>query len=107
MSSPNVWEFPGGKMEGDEKPEETLQREIEEELGCVIDVGRLVADTTERTSSGLLIRLQTYEARLKLGQPRAKDHASLLWLPVPYLRSLLWSPPDLPTIDVLMSELEK
>ena len=43
MTLPNLWEFPGGKIEEGEQPEQTLAREIQEELECQIEVHNLVA----------------------------------------------------------------
>lgn len=44
MSLPNLWEFPGGKIEEGEQPEDSLIREIEEELGCMIEVQERIED---------------------------------------------------------------
>lgn len=103
MSSPAVWEFPGGKIEPGEDPKLTLCREIEEELGCHIEVNNLIEDV-KHPSPHRVIRLRTYEARLKEGVPTPLEHARCLWLPVSYLHSLVWSPPDVPTVKRLQRE---
>lgn len=96
-----LWEFPGGKIEPGESPAESLQREIQEELGCLIAVGDLVADVTHPYPH-LTIRLLTYHARLLGGTPTATEHAQLAWVPVAELRRLEWAPADIPTVDRLL-----
>lgn len=100
MSLPGMWEFPGGKIEPNETPEQSLVREIQEELNCTIEVGALVADTTHQYPA-IIVRLITYVAKIVDGEPEAKEHEKLVWLPINKLSSLEWAPADLPTIDRL------
>ncbi|WP_139892367.1 MULTISPECIES: (deoxy)nucleoside triphosphate pyrophosphohydrolase [unclassified Bacillus (in: firmicutes)] len=102
MALPNLWEFPGGKIEEGEKPEETLVREIEEELECQIEVGELVADIVHEYPT-FIINLITYKAKITNGTPIATEHAELKWVPLKDLRTLEWAPADLPTIDALLA----
>ncbi|RBW69694.1 8-oxo-dGTP diphosphatase MutT [Bacillus taeanensis] len=103
MSLPNLWEFPGGKIEEGEKPEETLVREIQEELGCTIEVFDLVEDV-EHEYPTIIVRLMTYKAKIVEGTPEAKEHAKLEWVKLDNLCELEWAPADIPTIDKLIEE---
>jgi 8-oxo-dGTP diphosphatase len=100
MSLPGLWEFPGGKIEPNETPEESLIREIQEELNCTIKVGELVADATHEYPT-VIVRLITYMAKIVDGVPFANEHEQLIWLPVNQLFTLEWAPADLPTLEVL------
>ena len=102
MALPNLWEFPGGKIEEGEKPEETLVREIEEELECQIEVGELVANIVHEYPT-FIINLITYKAKITNGTPIATEHAELRWVPLKDLRTLEWAPADVPTIDALLA----
>ncbi|AGT30753.1 DNA mismatch repair protein MutT [Geobacillus genomosp. 3] len=103
MSLPNVWEFPGGKVEKGESPEAALVREIREELGCTVSVGKLLADVFHEYEHAV-IHLRTYEAHLTDGVPRAREHAELRWVPLSQLRDLAWAPADLPTVEALLEK---
>lgn len=101
MSMPNLWEFPGGKIEDGEKPRESLAREIQEELGCEIEVGEMIEDIHYEYAS-VIVHLMTYYAKLLRGTPEAKEHARIEWMPVSKLSSLEWAPADIPTIHKLV-----
>jgi len=101
MSLPNLWEFPGGKIEKGEQPEESLVREIKEELGCEIKVADLVEDVVHEYP-GIIVNLLTYEATVALGTPIASEHAKLEWKDVTELNDLEWAPADIPTVEKLM-----
>jgi 8-oxo-dGTP diphosphatase len=102
MSLPGLWEFPGGKIEPAEVPEETLRREIREELDCVIQVGAMVADTTYQYPN-LIVRLMTFYAAVIQGEPTPSEHEKLVWLPRTQLSELNWAPADIPTVEKLMT----
>lgn len=100
MSTPGLWEFPGGKVEPGEEPAAALRREILEELGCEVAVGPMIATTEHEYPHGTVI-LTTYRCTLEAGEPRATEHDELRWLPAASLNALDWSPADLPTVALL------
>lgn len=100
MSLPNYWEFPGGKIEANETKQEALKREILEELGCVIEVFDQVEDTTYEYEN-VIVRLETFMAKVVKGTPMVSEHADLNWIPREQLFSLNWAPADIPAIEKL------
>ncbi|MFJ8236339.1 8-oxo-dGTP diphosphatase MutT [Ureibacillus sp. NPDC094379] len=106
MSLPNYWEFPGGKIEDGETPEQALVREIQEEFNCTIQVGDKVEDTTYEYEK-VIVRLETYKAKLVKGQPTALEHADTKWVSRDEIRNLTFAPADVPAVEKIASEKEK
>jgi 8-oxo-dGTP diphosphatase len=96
------WEFPGGKVDDDETPEDALVREIAEELGCSIAVtGWLEPQVQIRP--GLVLRVAT--ASLVDGEPipREGEHDAVRWLRRDQLDVIDWLEADRPFTDALRS----
>jgi 8-oxo-dGTP diphosphatase len=87
---PRRWEFPGGKVEPGETPEQALERECREELG--VDVRALARIATARDDR---IELSLWHAVLVSGVPAAlHDHDALRWLSADELDAMAWLPID-------------
>ena len=85
------WEFPGGKIEQGESARDALEREIAEELECVVEVGREVTTTTHEYDFGV-VTLTTFYCRLTDGTPQLTEHASIKWFAAD-LDTVEWAPP--------------
>lgn len=103
MSLANYWEFPGGKIEVGETPEQALKREIQEEFTCMIQVGAKVEDTTYEYER-VIVRLETYKAKLVDGQPNALEHSATKWVAREKLTQLNFAPADVPAVEKISME---
>lgn len=97
---PLKWEFPGGKIEENESPQEALMREINEEMNCKIEIGDKVEHTVYEYDFGI-VHLTTYICKLIEGEPKLTEHVSIKWLLPSELNSLDWAPADIPAIEKL------
>ncbi len=100
----DFWEFPGGKIEKNETPEEALMREIREELDTEISVGEL-ADTVEYDYPDFHLCMKCYFAEVVKGSLTLKEHEAARWLGPDELSSVDWLPADLDLIDKLKQTL--
>lgn len=103
MSLPGLWEFPGGKIESRESPQEALAREIEEELLCKVLVGERVEATTYEYEFGIVM-LTTFYATILRGEPHVTEHADLRWIPMADLHKLKWAPADIPAMKRVLND---
>ena len=92
------WEFPGGKMEAGESPEEALRREIWEELETRIVIERLVT-TVEWDYPAFHLKMHCYWCHVESGSLTLKEHEAARWLSADKLESVKWLPADLQILD--------
>ena len=98
------WEFPGGKIEECESPQEALVREIKEELETEITVGELM-DTIEYDYSTFHLSMDCFWAKIVSGDLVLKEHEAAKWLTKDELDSVEWLPADITLIEKVRAEL--
>ena len=91
------WEFPGGKIEEDETPQEALKREIMEELDTEISVGELI-DTVEYDYPTFHLSMDCFWSEIVNGNLVLKEHDAAKWLTADELNSVDWLPADIALI---------
>ena len=91
------WEFPGGKVEAGESPEEALRREIREELEVDVNVGDLI-DTIEYDYPAFHLSMKCYACTIAGGSLHLLEHEAARWLSADQLDSVAWLPADITLI---------
>ena len=98
------WEFPGGKVEEGETPQEALKREIEEELETEIEVGDYLT-TIEYDYPKFHLSMKCYWAKIVEGNPVLLEHEAAKWLTKDTIDSVEWLPADITIIDKVKEHL--
>ena len=94
------WEFPGGKMEAGESPEDALRREIWEELETRIAIERLIT-TVDYDYPKFHLTMHCFWCRVENGSLTLKEHEAARWLAKNELNSVRWLPADLDVVEKL------
>ena len=99
------WEFPGGKMEAGESPQEALKREINEELDADIQVNELL-ETVEWDYPNFHLTMRCFICSLLSESIHLNEHEAATWLNLENLRSVKWLPADEILLDKIAEYLK-
>lgn len=98
------WEFPGGKIEKEETPKEALVREIQEELGTIVEVDRYIA-TVRHQYQSFHLTMQVFRCSLVGPEPVLSEHVNSRWITAEEIDSLDWAPADYKILDAVKKSL--
>ena len=99
------WEFPGGKIEEGESPQEALIREIQEELETTIKVGDLI-DTIEYDYPNFHLSMDCFWCQVVSGELKLLEAEAAKWLSKDELDSVGWLPADITLIDKIRTQMK-
>ena len=95
-----LWEFPGGKVEEGETPEECMARELKEELDIEVEVGELITSNKHKYPHGIF-ELLAYRVKHVSGEMVLNDHEEIKWVTADEMSNYEFPPADLPIIKEL------
>ena len=94
------WEFPGGKVESGETPEQALVREIAEELNTSIRVGDLLC-TAEYDYPSFHLSMKCYVCELEDNSFELREHHAARWLDIDHIFEVKWLPADIQVVEAI------
>lgn len=97
------WEFPGGKVEAGETPEQAIIREIHEELEAIIEVDSYLT-TVEYDYPSFHLSMRCYVCHVAQGHLELLEHSAAKWLTAPELNSVDWLPADAAVVDAIKAQ---
>lgn len=97
-----MWEVPGGKIETDETAQQTVVREIREELEVEVTVEELCI-SIKYEYPNFLLKMEVYYATIVEGEIKLHDHSAYLWADKKTLSQLLWIPADIEVAQALIN----
>lgn len=98
------WEFPGGKIEEGETPQQAVVREIHEELEAIVKVGDLI-DTIEYDYPTFHLSMDCFWCEIESGELKLLEAEAARWLTKDELDSVAWLPADITIIDKIRAEM--
>lgn len=102
MTLPNMWEFPGGKVEEGESLYTAIEREIKEELKCSVKAIEIIGENRHEYEK-IIVNLTAIKCNLVEGEPVADEHSKLIYLKKENLESLVWAPADIPLVKKVIN----
>ena len=99
---PNKWEFPGGKVEPGETPENCLKREMQEEFNINVSVGNYLGESIYHYDHGS-IKLLAYRTNWIDGKFTVRDHQAIEWVGIDDITDYDFAPADEPFVEKLVS----
>ena len=97
------WEFPGGKVEAGETPEEAIVREIQEELSATLEVDRFVT-TVDYDYDTFHLTMHCYLAHVAQGHLQLLEHSAAKWVSAETIDEPAWLPADIAVVEAIKSQ---
>lgn len=101
-----LWEFPGGKIEKGETPEESLVRELMEEMEIKISVKDYVGKSIYDYGNGKVVELLGYTAEIIEGDIVLTDHDKYIWVALSEINNYSLAPADIPLVEKMIGNIK-